>query len=76
MKTYAVDVHIDVAKCYRVDAESQEDAERKVEEMVREILRHPISQVLPELGANGYEPTDSDVICSGESDENGKIEYY
>jgi phosphoribosylformylglycinamidine (FGAM) synthase PurS component len=77
MKTYAVDVHIDVAKCYRIQAESKEDAERKVEEAVQALLYRPTPEVLPELEASGYETTDDyEVGCSGESNENGEIEYY
>ena len=34
MKTYAVDVHWDVAKCYDIEANSKEEAEKKIWDMI------------------------------------------
>ena len=35
MKTYAVDVHWDVAKCYDIEANSQEEAEAKIWDIIK-----------------------------------------
>ena len=34
MKTYAVDVHWDVAKCYEIEANSKEEAEKKMWDII------------------------------------------
>ena len=68
MKTYAVDVHWDVAKCYDIEANSKEEAEKKIWDMINS----------GDVGVwkDGYEATDDiEVVCSGEEDENGDIEY-
>ena len=69
MKTYAVDVHWDVAKCYDIEANSKEEAEKKIWDM--------INSGAVCVWKDGYETTDDiEVECSGEEDENGDIEYY
>ena len=69
MKTYAVDVHWDVAKCYDIEANSKEEAEKKIWDMINS---GDVS-----VWKDGYETTDDiEVVCSGEEDENGDIEYY
>ena len=69
MKTYAVDVHWDVAKCYEIEANSQKEAEEKIWDI--------INKGDVNVWADGYETTDDiEVKCSGEEDENGDIEYY
>ena len=69
MKTYAVDVHWDVAKCYEIEANSQKEAEEKIWDMINS------GDVC--VWKDGYETTDDiEVVCSGEEDENGEIEYY
>ena len=69
MKKYAVDVHLDFARCYEVEAESREDAERKVREMVFVNGFNPLKE--------GFEQTeDWEVTCSGEIDENEMMEYF
>ena len=69
MKRYAVDVHLDLARCYEVVAESQEEAERKVREIVFVNGFNPLKE--------GFEQTeDYEVTCSGETDENGVMEYF
>ena len=69
MKTYAVDVHWDVAKCYDIEANSKEEAEKKIWDMINS------GDVC--VWKDGYEATDDiEVKCSGEENENGEIEYY
>ena len=69
MKTYAVDVHWDVAKCYEIEANSQKEAEEKIWDI--------INKGDVNVWVDGYETTDDiEVKCSGEEDENGGIEYY
>lgn len=69
MKTYAVDVHWDVAKCYNIKANSKDEAEKKIWDMIN---RGGVC-----VWTDGYEATDDiEVACSGEEDENGEIEYY
>ena len=69
MKTYAVHVHWDVAKCYEIEANSQKEAEEKIWDI--------INKGDVNVWVDGYETTDDiEVECSGEEDENGEIEYY
>jgi hypothetical protein len=68
-KTYLVDVHWDVAKCYRVEAESAEEAQAIIQKQMDE----------GELSYfdDGYESTDdTSVETMGEQDENGEEIYY
>ena len=68
-KKYAIDVHWDFARSYEVEAESREDAERKVEEMVLADGFNPLR--------NGFEKLeDFEVACSGESNEYSEMEYF
>ena len=69
MKTYAVDVHWTVAKCYYIEANSQKEAEEKIWDI--------INKGDVNVWVDGYETTDDiEVNCSGEENENGEIEYY
>ena len=69
MKKYAVDVHCDVAKCYNIEANSQQEAEEKIWDM--------INKGNINVWTDGFEATDDiEVACSGEENENGDIEYY
>ena len=69
MKKYAVDVHLDFARCYEIEAESREDAERKVRGMFCGSGFDPLKE--------GFEQTgDSEIRCSGEADDNGEIVYF
>lgn len=69
MNRYAVDVHLDLARCYEVEAESQEEAERKVRGMVFVKGFNPLN--------DGFEQTeDYEVRCSGKANENGEMEYF
>ena len=69
MKTYAVDVHWDVAKCYNIEANSQEEAEAKIWDIIK---KGNIN-----VWTDGFEATDDiEVNCSGEENENGEIEYF
>ena len=69
MKTYAVDVHWDVAKCYSIEANSQKEAEDKIWDI--------ISKGNLNVWSDGFEATDDiEVRCSGEENENGEIEYF
>ncbi len=69
MKRYAVDVHLDIARCYEVEAESQDEAEHHVRELVFAKGFNPLKE--------GFEQTeDYEVTCSGEADENGEMEYF
>ena len=68
MKKYAVDVHLDFARCYEIEAESREDAERKVIGIVFKSGFDPLKE--------GFEQTDdSEVVCSGEASD-GEIVYF
>ena len=68
MKEYAVDVFWEYARSYVIEAESRQDAERRVTEM----LRHPGFDPLK----NGFEQLeDFSLRCSGEADVNGNIMY-
>lgn len=68
MKKYAVDVHWVLAKCYLIKANSPEEAEKKINDLVNsgEVSVH----------TDRFETTDIDVECSGEENEDGEIEYY
>ena len=69
MKTYAVDVHWDVAKCYNIKANSQAEAEKKIWDIIKKGNINVLT--------DGFEATDDiEVECSGEENENGEIEYY
>lgn len=69
MKTYAVDVHWCVAKCYNIKANSQDEAEKKIWDMIKK------GDVC--VWTDGFESTnDVEVECSGEENDDGKIEYY
>ena len=69
MKKYAVDVHLDFARCYEVEAESCEAAELKVKAKVCVNGFNPLKE--------GFEQTEYyEVSCSGETDENGVMEYF
>lgn len=69
MKRYAVDVHLDFARCYVVEANSREEAEAKVEKQISSAFFDPLK--------DGFEQTgDIDIRCSGQEDEEGTIEYF
>ena len=69
MKKYAVDVHWDVVKCYNIEANSQEEAEEKIWDIIKNGNIN--------VWTDGFEATDDiEVECSGEENENGEIEYY
>lgn len=72
---YAVDVYVNLAKCYRVQADSREDAEKKVEGMVDAILsRAGAPQSLVDAG---FEECDVDELgCHGEGPTEEDIEYF
>ena len=68
MKKYAVDVYWDYARSYEIEAESREDAERKIQEMMEAPGFDPLK--------NGFEQLeDFEVTCSGEEDETGHIVF-
>ncbi len=68
-KTYLVDVHWDVAKCYRVEAESAEEAQAMIQ---KQMDNGELSYF-----DDGYESTDDNSVdVAGEQDENGKEIYY
>ena len=68
-KTYLVDVHWDVAKCYRVQADSREDAVAKIE---ARLAAGDLSYL-----EDGCESTDdTEVLAAGETDENGEEIFY
>lgn len=67
-KTYAVDVHWDMAKSFEVEAKSREDAVRKIETAIREGSAHVLK--------GGFEATECyDVECVGEENPRGEIEF-
>lgn len=67
-KIYAVDVHWDVAKCYHIEAESREEAEKKITEL--------INNGGVNVHTDGFEATDDvEVHCSGETNSEGEMEY-
>ena len=77
LKTYAVDVHCDLAHCYQVKAATRKEAEDMVWEKVRNILAQLTPNTIRDLIAEGFETTDdAEVTCSGEEDENGEIVYF
>ncbi len=68
MKRYAVDVFWEYARSYEVEAESREDAERKVEAMMSAPHFDPLK--------NGFERLeDFELRCSGETDDRGTMSY-
>ena len=75
---YAVDAYVSLAKCYRVEAESKEEAEKKVQEMVFDILNHPSPEAEEGLLSNGFQNCDEidELRVSGEETVDGEIEYY
>ena len=69
MKTYSFDVHLVLAKCYHIKANSPEEAEKKINDLVNS------GEV--SVYTDGFETTDDvEVACSGEENEDGEIEYY
>lgn len=69
MKKYAVDVFWEYARSYEVEAESREDAERKIEALMLAPHFDPLK--------NGFEMLeDFDVRCSGETDDSGAMTYF
>ncbi len=74
---YAVDVLCDLAKCFRVEASSEEEAEAIVWAKVRKILAQPNPYPLKDLEADGFGATDdAEVRVSGEETVDGEIEYF
>lgn len=68
-KRFAVDVHWDVAKVFEVEAESREEAEKKVNDMVNK------GEVC--VWTDGFETTDDvEVSCSGIYNDDGSIEFF
>jgi hypothetical protein len=68
-KTFMIDVHWDVAKCYHVKASSKEEAVEKVQKMMD----------AGELSYSddGYESTDdTEILLAGEIGENGEEVLY
>lgn len=69
MKTYAVDVHWDVAKQFKVDAESLEEAQEKIWNLIE---RGNVC-----VWSDGFEATDDvEVETVGEENDDGSVEYY
>lgn len=67
-KTYAVDVHWDMAKSFEVEAKSREDAVRKIETAIREGRIHVLK--------SGFEAMECyDVECVGVENSKGEIEF-
>ena len=75
---YAVDAYVSLAKCYRVEAESEEEAEKKVQEMVMDILNRPSPEAEEGLLSSGFQNCDDidELRVSGEETVDGDIEYY
>lgn len=69
MKRYAVDVHLDFARSYIVDASSRNEAVAYVEKMISTPGFDPLT--------DGFERTDDrDIYCSGEENEDCSMEYF
>lgn len=68
-KTYLVDVHWDVAKVFKVEATSAEEAEKKMEEIIN---KGGVS-----VWTDGFQATDDvEWKTSGEIGKDGVEEYY
>lgn len=77
-KVYAVDVYATVARCFAIEASSEDEARGKAEELFNERM-HGLGamQALNELRDMGFEDTgDNEFTVSGECDSDGEIEYY
>jgi len=73
-KVYAVDVHWDWAKCFRVEAESREDAVRQVNEIMERVNSLPTCEI--DGLRLGFEATsDFETEVCGEGDTEDTIVY-
>lgn len=67
MKKFAIDVHLDYANTYEVEAESREEAVERIRRKIRN----------GEFDPEDFELTeDWEVACSGEEDDDGLVSYF
>ena len=77
-KVYAVDVWYTLAKCFRVEASSRDEAERMVRETIEERFGNALAgqagHVAADMGFDDGEEYETKV--SGEYGKDGEPEYY
>lgn len=74
-KVYAIDVHWDFAKCFKVKASTEDEAIGIVKETMRKIISAEPNYAINPID-HGFEAMeDYEASCSGEGDTEDTIEY-
>ena len=77
-KVFAVDAHVTICKCMKVEAASKAKAERLVaNELAESAMHRTDAEWIHGLADMGFSDAEElKVRTSGKADENGDIEYY